>query len=278
MRGRELVTSDIPFLFLAALAIALAYWNVAHGLVLDWLHDENNSHGFLVPLVSAFLIWRRRDALARQPVSSSLAGLAIACLGTMMLLFGWFSTEYYTQRLSLIVVLSGCTIYWYGWNIFSVLLAPLAYLILMIPIPAIIYDAIAFPLKLFVAKVSVTVMKAMGILVVREGNIMAFPNITLEVVNACSGLRSLTSLLAIGLAYTMLFVHVRCQKWLIFFLIFPIALVSNMVRVIGTGILAQYFGPAAAEGFFHEFAGIVVFFSSLAMLLFAHHIISKVIR
>jgi exosortase len=192
-----------------------------------------------------------------------------------MLVLGWLASEYFTMRFSLLVVLTGSVVYWFGWRVTAVLAGPLAYLALMIPIPAILYDAVAFPLKILVTTVSVAVLKTLGILVVREGNVMVFPNITLEVVNACSGLRSLTSLLAVGLAYVMLFVRSSWQKLIIISLIFPVALSANMVRVIGTGILAQYFGAAAAEGFFHEFAGLVIFLTSIAMLTVMHRILMR---
>lgn len=260
----------------AALATVFAvYAPVIELMVQDWLRDENNSHGFIVPVVSAYLIWKRREDILARAVRPNWWGLAIVAAGAGMLVLGWLASEYFTQRLSLIVVLAGCVAFWYGWDVLAVLAGPLAYLILMIPIPAIIYDAAAFPLKLFVTKASVVFMKAVGILVVREGNVMMFPNITLEVVNACSGLRSLTSLLAVGLAYVMLFVKVRWQQYALVALIFPIALAANMVRVIGTGVLAQYYGAAAAEGFFHEFAGLVIFLASLGMLTAAHGILGR---
>jgi exosortase len=270
--------SQYPFMLLALASVAAAYWSIVHGMVLDWMHDENSSHGFIVPAVSAYLIWQRRERLLATPARPSAAGLLIVALGAGMLIMGWLATEYFTMRFSLLVVLAGCVAYWAGWEVLRVLAGPMAYLVLMIPIPAVLYDALAFPLKLFVTKVSVAVLKALGIMVVREGNIMAFPNITLEVVNACSGLRSLTSLLAVGLAYVMLFVRSMKEKLAIVALIFPIALAANMVRVIGTGILAQYFGAAAAEGFFHEFAGLVIFLTSMALLLASHRILSRWLR
>lgn len=275
MRTRHLLAVNPLFTGLAVASVIALYWPVLHGMVLDWINNENNSHGFIVPLVSAYLIWKRRDQLAARAVTPNAWGLLGIIGGLAMLLFGWMADEYFTQRFSFIVLLSGCVIYWYGWPVMALLAGPFAYLILMIPIPAILYDAVAFPLKLFVTKVAVAVMKAIGILVVREGNIMAFPNITLEVVDACSGLRSLTSLLAVGLAYVMLFVSSSLHKYCIILLIFPIALLANMVRVIGTGILAQYIGAAAAEGFFHEFAGLVIFMTSLVLLVTAHRLLAR---
>jgi len=260
---------------LALTAMAAAYWAVVHGMVLDWMHDENNSHGFIVPLVSGYMVWKTRDRLLEQQVRPNAWGLALAAFGTAMLIAGWLATEYFTMRVSLLVVLAGSGLYWFGPRVMAVLAGPLAYMVLMVPIPAIAYDAAAFPLKLFVTKFSVTAMKAMGIMVTREGNVMMFPNITLEVVNACSGLRSLTSLLAVGLAYVILFVRGTWVRVALVALIFPIALAANMVRVIGTGVLAQYFGAAAAEGFFHEFAGLVIFLTSLALLMGAHKLLSR---
>lgn len=275
MRTRHIQSANFLFAALAVASVVALYWPVLQAMVLTWANNENDSHGFIVPIVTTYLIWKRRDSLATQTVIPSLWGLLVIIGGLAMLLFGWLAGEYYTQRFSFIIVLSGCIIYWYGWTIMRLLAGPVAYLILMIPIPAIVYDAVAFPLKLFVTKVSVAVMKALGILVVREGNIMSFPNITLEVVDACSGLRSLTSLLAVGLAYIMLFVPTKRHKYCIAFLIFPIAIIANLVRVIGTGILSQYFGAAAAEGFFHEFAGLVIFMTSLFLLVAAHRLLVR---
>lgn len=135
----------------------------------------------------------------------------------------------------------------------------------MVPLPYIVYDAIAFPLKLFVAKFSVLALKAAGVVVLREGNIIMFPSTTLEVADACSGLRSLVSLLALAVAYAFLSQKSAVRRTLVILSAVPIAMVTNMTRVIVTGFLAQYYGAAAAEGFFHEFAGMAVF--ALAMVL-----------
>ena len=275
---RQELAQRLFFLLVALGAILFAYHHVLSGMIKDWYLDENSSHGFIVPVVTAYLIWKRRSVLIDLPIKPNVWGLFLLLAGIGLLLLGWVATEYFTMRFSLIVVLCGCITYCFGWPVLSAIAGPMAYLILMIPIPAILYDAAAFPLKLFVTQVSVSFMKAIGIMVVRDGNVMAFPNITLEVVNACSGLRSLTSLLAVGLAYVMLVVKVRWQKAVLIALIFPIALAANMVRVIGTGILAQYYGAAAAEGFFHEFAGLVIFMASIIMLTVAHGILSRVSR
>jgi len=254
---------------LLALLVLLGavYHSIVYEMVLDWHKDDNYSHGFLVPLIAAYLAYMRKDDLLSAAVRPSNSGLAIIVAGLGVLFLGWLGSEYFTMRSSLVIIIAGSVLYLLGWEIFKILLAPLCYLLLMVPIPYIIYDAAAFPLKLFVTKVSVLSMKALGIVVWQEGNVLMFPNITLEVADACSGLRSIMSLLALGAAYAfVLFTRTRDRVILIFSTL-PIAVFTNCLRVIATGILAQYFGSAAAEGFFHEFAGFFVFAGAVVMFV-----------
>jgi exosortase len=171
------------------------------------------------------------------------------------------------MRTSLIVLLAGMTLFFFGRDVLKGLALPLGYLIFMVPIPYIIYDMVAFPLKLFVTKVSVAFLKIVGVVVMREGNIIMFPATTLEVADACSGIRSLISLLAIATAYAFLMKTSNVRRWIIICTAIPIAVTTNAMRVIVTGILAQWWGAKAAEGFFHEFAGITVFVLAMVMLV-----------
>ena len=248
-------------------ALGAVYWPIVLPMVRQWGSDQNYSHGFLVPVIAAYLAWMRKDDLLTAAVRPSAAGLPLIVFGLVMLLFGWLGTEFFTMRASLVVVIAGCTLYLMGREIFIILLAPLAYLLLMIPIPYIIYDAAAFPLKLLVTKVSVLSMKALGIVVWQEGNILMFLNITLEVADACSGLRSIMSLLALGTAYAFVLHPKTRDRVILIFSTLPIAVFTNCLRVIATGILAQYYGSAAAEGFFHEFAGLFVFGAAVVMFV-----------
>jgi exosortase len=137
----------------------------------------------------------------------------------------------------------------------------------MVPLPYIIYNAAAFPLKLFVTRVSVAFLKLIGISVLREGNIIMFPATTLEVADACSGMRSLMSLIALAVAYAFFIKTSTWKRWIIILSAVPIAIFTNAMRVIVTGILAQHWGKKAAEGFFHEFAGLMVFAVAVALLV-----------
>lgn len=258
---------NVYFFLCACVVVLLVYYPIIIPMIKQWSADDNYSHGFLVPFISGYLAYMRLPELKAAEVKSSNGGLLLVLLGIAMLLLGWTATEYFTMRSSLVVILAGCVLFLLGWDIFKILLAPLAYLVLMVPIPAVIYDAAAFPLKLFVTKVSVIALKSLGIVIWQEGNILMFPNITLEVADACSGLRSIMSLLALGAAYALVLYSKTRDRVILIFSTLPIAVFTNCLRVIATGILAQYFGAAAAEGFFHEFAGFFVFAGAVVMFV-----------
>ncbi|GAM11587.1 transmembrane exosortase [Geobacter sp. OR-1] len=252
---------------LATLIILLLglYANIIPDMVKDWYHDDNYSHGFLVPIIAGYFLYCRREELKTADVQPWNLGLIIVIAGILQLLVAWLGVEYFTMRSSLIVVIAGLVLYFFGRNIFSIALLPICYLIFMVPLPYLIYDAMAFPLKLFVTKVSVEFLQLVGVIVMREGNIIMFPATTLEVADACSGIRSLMSLLALSVAYAFFIDISTAKRWVLIFSAVPIAILTNAVRVIVTGILAQWWGAKAAEGFFHEFAGLAVF--ALAMVL-----------
>ena len=256
----------LAFISIVTIAVAL-YWPIIVPMVKVWASDDNYSHGFLVPIISLYLAYMRRNDLQAATVRPCNSGIALIAFGLILLILGWVATEYLTMRSSLVVVIAGLVLYLLGWEIFKILLAPLCYLFLMVPIPAVLYDAAAFPLKLFVTNVSVLSMKALGIVVWQEGNILMFPNITLEVADACSGLRSIMSLLALGAAYAFV-LHTKIRDRVILIVsTLPIAVLTNTLRVVATGVLAQFFGSAAAEGFFHEFAGLFVFAAAVVMFV-----------
>lgn len=247
--------------------LGVLYAKIFPSMVLQWHQDENYSHGFIVPLIAGYFLYTRWDKLKDVPVTRWNAGLMVVLCGLVQLLIGWLGTEYFSMRSSFIVILAGLVLYLCGTAAFRIVLLPIAYLLFMVPIPYIIYDSVAFPLKIFVTKVSVMTLKAIGIVVMREGNIIMFPALTLEVADACSGIRSLISLLALSVAYAFFLRIPLWKRWVLICAAVPIAIFTNAVRVIVTGILAQFWGAKAAEGFFHEFAGMVVFAVAMVMLV-----------
>jgi exosortase len=262
--AETLKANRIQFVFVAVLT-ALLFAPVVPAMVMDWYKDDNYSHGFLVPIIAGYFLWQRWPELKARLVKPDDLGLVVLIIALLQLTVAWLGTEYFTMRSSLIVLLAGMVLYWFGREVLKGMALPLGYLLFMIPIPYIIYDALAFPLKLFITKISVGFMQMIGVAVLREGNIIMLPTTTLEVADACSGTRSLMSLLALAVAYAFFIQTSTAKRWVLIASAVPIAIFTNALRVIVTGILAQWWGAKAAEGFFHEFAGLVVF--ALAMVL-----------
>jgi exosortase len=239
-------------------------------LVAQWWNDPNFSHGFFVPLFSAFVIWQERTrlgALSRRP---SWSGLLCLGLGLCVLIAGQMGAELFLSRMSLLIVLAGLIVLFLGWNFFRALLFPWAFLLLMIPVPAIVFNQITFPLQLLASKVASTTLPWMGVPVLREGNVIVLPAMALEVAEACSGIRSLMSLATLAVIYGYLMERKVGVRVLLAVASIPIAVAANSLRIVGTGLLVQYWDPEKAEGFFHEFSGWLIFVVSLVMLYLLH--------
>ncbi|KPK35879.1 MAG: exosortase [Nitrospira bacterium SG8_35_1] len=254
--------------FLTSLILLLGlYYSIISYMVTQWYNDENYSHGFLVPFIAGFFVYQRLDSLKKARVTPLFQALLIIAAGLLILIVGHVGTELFTMRVSLIIVLAGMVLYFFGKTTFQILLLPICFLFFMIPLPYILYDAIAFPLKLFIAKYSVLFLESIGIIILREGNIIMLPNITLEVADACSGIRSLMSLVTLSVALAFIINTTSVKRAVIIFSAVPIAIFTNALRVIITGILAQYRGEQVAEGVFHEFAGFMVFGVAVVILI-----------
>jgi exosortase len=245
---------------------ALLYWGVAEGLLHDWANDDNYSHGFLIPPIAAYFAYERRHDLMRLRLQPSWAGLPIVLGGLAMLVAGILGAEFFLSRVSMIVVLAGSVVLLAGWRQLRVLAFPIAFLLLMVPIPAIVFNQIAFPLQLFASRFGVSVMELFRVPVLREGNVITLANTSLEVAEACSGIRSLISLLTLGIVYGYFTDSRTWVRVIIAASTVPIAIFANGLRVAGTGILAHRYGPETAVGFFHTFSGWVVFLAAFAML------------
>ena len=263
---------------LVAACIGLLYFPVLRSLVDDWINMPDFSHGFLIPAVSLYLVWERRNDLARIVPSGNWSGLALVVLGAVMLLLGTLATEFFTMRFSLIIVFGGAILLLLGWDFLKVLMFPLAYLIFMIPIPSIFMQKITFPMQLFASKVAAGFMYMIGIPVLREGNIIVLANTTLEVAEACSGIRSLISLLALSVFYAYISQKQTWKRLVLVLSTFPIAIIANAARVSGTGVLAHFYGDGVAQGFFHGFSGWILFIVAFICLFAVGALLSRVKR
>ncbi|MCM0083391.1 exosortase/archaeosortase family protein [Geomonas sp. Red32] len=264
----------LAFLFTLLLLMAV-YAKVVPDMARQWYEDANYSHGFLVPLVAGFFVWERRRLLATTVVEPWWPGLILLIFAMLQLVVGRLGMELFTMRSSLVVALGGITLFFFGRRLFRLMLLPLAYLLFMVPLPYLVYDAIAFPLKLFVTRVSIAFLQMAGVVVLREGNVIQLPLTTLEVADACSGIRSLISLLALAVACACFLKLPAGRRVALVVAAVPIAIFANALRVIGTGLLAQYWGARAAEGFFHEFAGLVVFMAAAFLLVALGALLSR---
>lgn len=275
MKNAEMRENILPMaVYLAAFMVLFGRTIYRMGVV--WYSDPNYSHGFLIPVISAYLIWDRRDTLKNLAGSPAGYGLAVVLFGLLVFLLGNLAGEYYTMRFSMLIVLAGTIIYSCGMGCLRAVSFPFFFLIFMIPLPYIVYDQFAFPLKMMVSKMSVSFLSLIGVPVLREGNIISLAQITLEVADACSGIRSIISLLALAAALGYLSLRGVAKRLVLFILAVPIAVIANAVRVIGTGILANVYGPDAAEGFFHEFAGIIIFGVAFLFTILAAFILARI--
>ena len=274
-----------------AAALAFAYATVLAGLGRQWWDDENYSHGLLIPAIIGYILWTERDRLTRAERRPRVLWGGAAVLAALAALWiGTAGAELFVQRTSLVLMLAGVVVYFWGFKLLRLVLVPLALLLLAVPIPSIIFNRIAFPLQLFASQCAVWAMRLFDIPVLRQGNVIellplgASTTKKLEVVEACSGIRSLMTLVTLAVVFAY-FTHPksgdggggrfsslkRYATWRSVVLVasaVPIAIITNAARVSGTGILARYYGTKVADGFFHDFSGWVIYIVAF-LLLFA---------
>ncbi len=253
-----------------AVLVACLYHGILVRLILDWWNDADFSYGFLVPAFSAFVVWHGRRRLVAIRVAPSWFGLVLIAGALAMLIVGVLGAELFLSRSSLVFLLAGLIVYFFGWAHLRALLFPWAFLFLMIPVPALIFNHITLPLQFLASRLASSLLSLVGVPVLREGNVIRLPAMTLEVAEACSGIRSLLSLGTLAMIYGYLLEPTILRRVLLALAAVPIAVVANGLRIMGTGLLGEYWNPQRAEGFFHTFSGWVVFVLALGMLLSLH--------
>jgi exosortase len=279
-------------------ALIFVYASVLAKLSHDWWVDENYSHGLLIPFVIGYILWAEREKLRHGRYKPSvLWGGAAILLALFALWIGVAGAELFMQRTSLILMLAGVVVYFWGGHLLRLVWVPLTLLLLAIPIPVIVFNKIAFPLQLFASRCAVWSMRLFDIPVLRQGNVIELMPLNsletkkLEVVEACSGIRSLMTLMTLAVVFvyfsyprassgtgktgdgtrkTGLFNSLRSwgfwRSTLIVLSAVPIAIFANAFRVSGTGVLAHYYGTKVADGFFHSFSGWVIYIVAFLLL------------
>lgn len=275
---------------LVAAAIAALYWATLAKLGADWWTDENYTHGLLIPFIIGFVLWTNRDDLpapGRISRVAGLLGLGMVLLGIAFLGLGVLGSELFTQRMSFVILAAGITLYLGGKHLFRVCGIFFVLFTLAIPLPQIVFNKIALPLQFTASKIAVWGIRLFDVPTVRKGNIIdilpagAMQTISLEVVEACSGIRSLMTLIAIAL---LLGFFTRSERSLsagvlsgmttadlartgiLMLLSIPVAVMTNAVRVSATGWLTYLYGIRASEGTLHEISGLVMYVAALGIL------------
>jgi exosortase len=273
------VKPQLPWLKLAwfgALILA-CYLPILIRLVMQWSTDEDMSHGFFVPLIAGFVVWRKRADLMATEAKPSLWGLLLIAWGAVQMILGVLGAELFTSRTAFVITLIGVVWTLGGKPFLKKLAFPLFLLFLMIPIPAVIYNQITFPLQIIASKFAEWALDAMNVPVLREGNILDVGGHSLSVVEACSGIRSLLTLTFMALVYGYFFEKHHWVRTVLFFSVIPVAILANGSRVTITGILTMV-KPDLAEGFFHEATGLFLFFADFAILILLHQVLARAAR
>jgi exosortase len=253
--------------------VLVLYASVLIKLVLDWWTDPNVSHGFFVPAFSAYVVWKDRKRLAAQPADPSWSGLLIVALSLCTLVVGTLGAELFLARSSLVLLIAGLVVYLRGWRCFRTISFPWACLFLMIPIPVLLLTQITFPLQLFASRFAQMILVACGIPVLREGNILLLPYMSLEVAEACSGIRSLMTLVTLAVIYGYFRERTIVGRVALALAVVPIAIADNGLRIVVTVLLVQHWGLEVAEGILHSIEGLMMIAMAMVMFLLAHSLL-----
>ena len=256
----------------------LLYWATLTGLVQQWWQDSDASHGFIVVAFSGYLLWKTKSSWKDVEIRPAAAGMAWIAVAMAALILGKFGAELFLARVSFVILLGGLVVQFAGWKMLRAVAAPWAVLFLMIPLPVIVFNEIALPLQFLASRLAGDTLDLMRVPALREGNVIMLPSISLNVVEACSGIRSLMALITLAIFYGLLMEKKIWIRFVLVVLAIPLAVGINALRIVGSGLLGQNFGKEYAEGFFHEFSGLVVFVVTLASLFLLHGLANMIMK
>ncbi len=269
----------IDWVSLASLGalLAICYAPILYRMGVQWATDENMGHGFFVPLIAGWIAWQRKDRLLATPRQPNLWGLVLVILAGFQALAATLGAELFTARLAFVMAIAGSVLFVGGKRWFKILLFPLLLLLFMIPIPQILYARLTLSLQMLASELGELLIGWMGIPVIRTGNLLQLPSQTLDIADACSGIRSLLSLAFLSLVYAYFADKRPWMRWALLIATIPIAIGANAIRVAGAGLLSEI-DTKLAQGTYHEMEGYVVFVVALVALLLTHKLISLIAR
>ncbi len=261
-----------PIAWFGALLI-LCYAPILYRMAVQWATNEDMGHGFFVPVVAGFIAWQRRHILLATPRQPNGWGLFLVIFAALEATVATLGAELFTARLAFVIALFGVILYLGGKAWVKALLFPLFLLLFMIPIPAIIYAQLTLKLQMLASELGEVLITWMNIPVLRNGNTLVLPSQTLDIAEACSGIRSLLSLAFLSLVYAYFTDKRIWMRWALLIATIPIAIGANGVRVALTGLLSEV-NPKLASGIYHESEGYIVFIVALIALVIVHRLIS----
>ncbi len=257
--------------------LCLCYGPIAYWLGVAWATNEDMGHGFFVPVIAGYIAWQNRYKIAGKVPRPNWWGLAIVIWGGLQLYIGTLGAEIFLQRTSLVFCIMGAVLLLGGTQYLRIFAFPIFLLFFMVPIPAVIYNQITFPLQLLASRVAEGAISLLQIPIIREGNVLELASQKLNVVEACSGIRSLLTLTFLSLVYGYFCEKRMWIRMVLFFSTIPIAIVANAGRVTLTGVIANY-KPELADGLFHEAQGWVIFMVAFAILAVLHQLLVRVAK
>jgi exosortase len=270
-------TISWPAIAWFGILLIAAYFPILTKLVAQWSTDDDVSHGFFVPVVAGYIAWSRREKLLSVEWKPAWWGIGVLVWAGLQAYLGMLGAELFLQRTAFLLSLVGMLLILGGTALIRELLFPLLLLPFMIPLPAVVYNQITFPLQLFASAVAEKSLDLLNIPVLRDGNILELASQRLSVAEACSGIRSLLSLSFLSLVYAYFFDRKIWMRWVLLIATIPIAIIANSARVTLTGVFSEI-DTSLAQGFFHEAEGWVIFVVALLMMVVVHLLINLVYR
>ncbi len=228
--------------------------------------DSYYSHGILIPFVSGFLIWQIRGELAAIHPERSPWGMSFIITGLIIHLGSSLFRIYFTSGFSMLIVLAGLILFVYGSKIFRKIIFPICFLIFMVPVPLVVITSISFKMKILAAQIATAALNGMGLAAVRSGSILKMQHAYVVVDDICSGLRSLISLAALGSIFAYWMKGPMLKRIILFLSTIPIAIATNVLRIVFLSFVSEVWGPEYATGFVHDFSGFMVFALAFVLL------------
>jgi exosortase len=265
---------QVCLLVIVLCCFIVSFFPVWKGLFMVWCASEEYSHGFFIVPLCLYILWRKKAVLAETPISTSMLGLVLVMFSLLLYIFAHYAEISTVRSFSMVLLFAGVVIYFYGFYMFKELLFPLFLLLFMIPVPAQIYAKLTVPLQLFVSKISTWLAAAFGLPIYREGNVIHLADRNFQVVQACSGLRSMISLLTLSAIFAYFTLRSNFLRAILFFSAIPAAIFVNIIRVLLMVLVYHFFTYDLTKGSVHTVFGLVIFLLALAFLVGVRGVLS----